>query len=239
MEYKIVRHRPGLRNAWIAGVVLLVTVAGFFLYNYTRRTTVADFERSQTERDRYAEERRRLAQALKTSQKALLAAQDEVNYLKQSKELKGLACENDKSELQRLTQENLRLRERLMLLEGYVKPGQGRLRVADFRLKAAGMDWQYDLTVMQSVKKEGNVAGSIDLQFFGTRAKQPVNLKLSTLQGKPLVFSMQYYQTLSGVLKLPADFKPLKVTVLLQGSEGSKVEEEFDWNRLLQALDHD
>ena len=53
-------YRPRLRMALTAAAVAALAIAAWGLYSYTRATTVVDFERAQSERDRLLEERRDL-----------------------------------------------------------------------------------------------------------------------------------------------------------------------------------
>ena len=61
------QHRPW-RGAWLTMVVAAaVLLSGIALYRYTRQSTVADYEKATSERDKLMQERRELSQKLRAA----------------------------------------------------------------------------------------------------------------------------------------------------------------------------
>ena len=69
-----------------------MAIAAWGLYSYTRATTVVDFERAQTERDRLLEERRELTGKLRESHAQIEVLKDQIVYLERSQDIDAQAC---------------------------------------------------------------------------------------------------------------------------------------------------
>lgn len=244
-KHKIVikTHQPRRQWAIVAGSVMALLLAGFGLYSYVRATTVSDFERAQTERDRLLEERRALARDLRAARSENASLKDQVAYLGRSQEIDGAACGTVKQSLTQLQAEASDLREQLAFYRGIVSPkeAQAGVRVYDFkvtRLKGGASLYRYDLVLIQSVRNEKRVGGSVDLVVEGLRGgkKEIVNLPdLAADTNKNLVFSFKYFQEFSGQLRLPEGFRPLRATISLQpDGDTPKVEDEYEWAKILQ-----
>lgn len=239
----ITTHQPRRRLAIVAAAVAVLLLSGFALYRYVRTTTVSDFERAQTERDRLLEERRNLTRELRAARTENSTLKDQIAYLDRSKEIDGGACGEVKQSLTQLQAEASDLREQLAFYRGIVSPkeSQAGVRVYDFkltRLKADGGLYRYDLVLIQSVRNEKQVAGDIDVIVEGLRAGRKERLHLSDLAAdtnRNLVFSFKYFEEFSGQIRLPDGFRPLRATVALQPEgEAPKIEDEYEWAKILR-----
>ena len=87
-------YRPRLRLALVAAGTALIATGAWGLYSYTRATTVVDFERAQTERDRLLEERRELTGKLREARVEIAGLKDQIVYLQRSQEIDqlGIGC---------------------------------------------------------------------------------------------------------------------------------------------------
>lgn len=239
----ITTHAPRRRWFQVAGAVAVLLLAVIGLYRFVRATTVSDFERAQTERDRLLDERRSLTRDLRAARSENAALKDQVAYLSRSQEIDGAACGSVKQSLPKLQAEAADLREQLAFYRGIVSPNEAQagVRVYDFKIDRQGSPpgaFRYDLVLIQSVRNERRVAGALDLQVEGLRGGKKEVLKLADLAAdgnRNLLFSFKYFEEFSGQIRFPDGFRPLRATVKVQ-PEGDVpiIEDEFEWSKILQ-----
>jgi hypothetical protein len=245
-KHKIVitQHQPWRNRALIVGIVATLLLSAFGLYRYTRATTVSDFERAQSERDSLLDERRTLTRELRSAKSENESLKNQVAYLGRSQEIDGAACSSVKQSLGQLQAEASDLREQLAFYRGIVSPqeSQAGVRVYDFKVSKSKTEtdgYHYDLVLIQPVRSEKRVAGSIDILIEGLKAGQKQTLRFAEISAdsnKNLVFSFKYFEEFGGQVRLPAGFRPLRATVALQpsGETGPKIEDEYEWAKILQ-----
>jgi len=246
MKHKVVirSYRPKLRLALLTGGTALLAIGAWGLYEYTRATTITDFERAQTERDRLVEERRELTAKLRESHAEVEALKDQVVYLQRSQEIDQQACSTVKASLASLQEEVADLHEQVAFYRGIVSPDASRagVRVYEFKVyptSTAGV-FRYDLVLIQSVRHDRRIAGRVEISLHGLQAGATEVRRLSdlTLSGeKNLVFSFKYFEEFGGEFRLPEGFRPMRavVAVLPDGGSVPKVEDEFEWSKIRGA----
>lgn len=237
MQHTIIirRHRPQLRLWLTVLVVAALALAGWALYRYTRQSTVADFERATSERDRLLDERRKLGQQLRTAQAEISELRDALAYAEQSKTIDSDACATVKASLSELEGESASLREQLAFYRGIVSPKEARagVRVQDLKMRKTATGWKYELVLIQAVREESRIAGTAELAIEGVQGAKTTRLALAdlvTAGEKNLVFSFKYFEEFSGEFKLPVGFKPTRVLVTLKpANDRPSVVDEHDW----------
>ncbi len=244
VQHKVViaTHQPWRRSGIVAGVTALLLAGGWGLYSYTRATTVSDFERARTERDQLLDERRTLTRDLRASHVEIDKLKDQLAYAGRSQEIDDSACATVKKSIGDLQAQDADLREQLAFYRGIVSPQESQtgVRVYEFKVsKAAQPDqYHYELVLIQSVHHDKRLAGTIDVVFDGAKAGQKQSFKLSdTVVGdrKNLLFSFRYFQELSGTFRIPEGVRPSRATVqLLPEGDSPKVEDEYDWTKIVQ-----
>lgn len=245
MQHKIIiaQHRPWRRWIIVGSVTAAVLLGGWGLYSYTRSHTVSDFERAQTERDKLRLENRDLSQKLRAALGENQQLKDQAAYQSRSQEIDGNACATVKQSLATLQGEAADLREQLGFYRGIVNPNlaQAGLRVFEFKVgpnrQAAAGTYKYDLVLIQAARHDKSVDGAIAISFEGLRGGSKQTLKLSDLAtdgNKNLVFSFKYFQEFSGSFRFPEGFKPLRASVTLQGEGTPRIDDDYDWNKIMQ-----
>ncbi len=210
-------------------------LAGYSLYRYTRHSTVADFEKATTERDRLLQERRELGQQLRAAKSENSKLRDNLAYAIQAKTIDGDACNSLKATLGKLESEAATLREKLAFYRGIASPDETKagVRVQELKMHKKDGLWHYELVLIQSVREESRIAGNADLRIDGVMGSKPQSYGLASLittGEKNLVFSFKYFEEFSGDFKLPAGFKPLKAVVTLNPADDRPtVVNQFEW----------
>ncbi len=229
------QHRPWQRTGISVIVVAVLLLAGFAVYRYTRQSTVADFEKATSERDRLQQERRALTQQLRAARSEISGLRDELAYARQAQTIDGDACTSIKATLGKLEAETGTLREQLAFYRGIASPDETKagVRVQEFVVRKKGAAWHYDMVLIQSVREESRIAGNATVRIDGQQAGKPASLPLASIISvgeKNLVFSFKYFEEFSGEFKLPAGFKPLKVVVTLNPADDRPtVVNEYEW----------
>ena len=237
-------YRPRLRYALIAAGTAAIAISAWGLYSYTRATTVVDFERAQTERDRLIDERRELTGKLRESHAEVEALKDQIVYLQRSQEIDQQACATVKASLGTLQEEVADLHEQVAFYRGIVSPDASRagVRVYEFKVypTATASVYRYDLVLIQSVRHDRRIAGRVEIRLQGLSGGQTQVRRLSelVLSGEQnLVFSFKYFEEFGGEFRLPDGFRPTRavVAVLPDGGSVPKIEDEFEWSKIQGA----
>lgn len=229
------QHRPWQRT-WVTIVaVAALLLSGFALYRYTRQSTVADFEKATSERDRLQQERRQLTQQLRAAKSDISKLRDELAYAQQAQTIDGDACNSIKATLGKLEAETGTLREQLAFYRGIASPNETKagVRVQEFKVRKKDAQWHFEMVLIQSVREESRIAGTAVVRIEGIQGGKPQGYPLANLitaGEKNLVFSFKYFEEFSGEFKLPAGFKPLKVVVTLDPADDRPtVVNDYEW----------
>ena len=112
------------------------------------------------------------------------------------------------------------------------------VRVLDLKVtpQADADRWRYDLVLIQSVRHDKRVAGRIRVVIAGSRDGKDTTEDLEALltgDRRLPQFAFKYFQEFSGEFRLPAGFRPARMTVMLDidGAEAT-VENPFDWSKI-------
>lgn len=246
-RHKIVvaAHRPWRRWLLIGGSTAAVLLGGWGLYSYTRAHTVSDFEKANTERNQLRDDNRKLSQQLRAALGENQTLRDQVAYLGRSEEIDGKACATVKQSLASLQEETADLKQQLAFYRGIVSPAQSQAGVRVFEFKVygdSGKDtkpgvYKYDLVLIQSVRHDRQLDGNVTVVFQGYNGAAKQTLKLADLVtdgNKNLVFSFKYFEEFSGSFRFPEGFKPLRATVTLEGDGTPRIDDDFDWGKIIQ-----
>ncbi len=232
------QHRPWQRTWLTIVIAAALLLAGFALYRYTRHSTLADFEKATSERDRFQQERRLLAQQLRASKAEIGKLRDELAYAQQAQTIDGDACNSIKATLGKLEAEAGSLREQLAFYRGIASPSETKagVRVQEFIVRKKDKQWRYEMVLIQSVREESRIAGTAEVSIEGTMIGKPQSLALSSLitaGEKNLVFSFKYFEEFSGDFRLPQGFKPSKVVVTLDPADDRpSVINQYEWTQI-------
>lgn len=240
----VARQRPWwLKPALIGGGGFALALGAWGLYLYTRASTVTDFERAQLEVEELREERRSLTRDLRVARDEIRRLEEQVAYIERSQQIDTEACNEVRESLTVLQAETSDLREQLAFYRGIVAPEQSRagVRVHEFKLRPGSEPgrYSYELVLIQSVRHDKRVAGRIQLELVGTRGADEVRLPWKELvsgdSGANLVFSLKYFEEFAGEIAIPRNFEPVRVLVTLvpEGNGSPRVDESFDWGRLV------
>lgn len=247
MKHRIVitRHRPWLKPALIGGGSFAIALAAWGLYVYTRASTVSDFERAQLEVEQLRDERRELTRQLRAAKDEIKRLQEQAVYVQRSQDIDTQACGVVRDSLAQLQAEASDLREQLAFYRGIVAPEQSRagVRVYEFKLTAGAEPrrYRYELVLIQSVRHDKRVGGRIGLELIGQRSGAEERLAWADVAAdeaaRNLLFSLKYFEEFSGEIVVPQGFEPARVVVTLvpEGDGAARVEESFDWDRVLSG----
>lgn len=186
-------------------------------------------------------------------QEALRATQSESNgengspiFHKQACEIDQQACDAVRESVSALNAESAQLREQLNFYRNVAAPGQAQagVRIVSLELLPEAVEgvWRYELLLLQPARRNRDASGEYAIDLMGRNGKSVETLTISDAfspsSGKAQ-FSFRTFGTLEGQIKLPADFKPLRVQIRLEVDQGEgprlRLSEIFDWSMLVAA----
>jgi len=142
-----------------------------------------------------------------------------------------------KKSLAELQAQVLKHREELTFYRGIVSPedGIGGLRIQRFQVLPGGADrhFRLRLMLMQSMRQDAVVSGSVVVQIEGVRDNRPTQLTLAdTSEEKSagqLPFQFRYFQNLEQDIELPEGFEPRAINVEVRTARAAPVRESYPW----------
>ncbi|HPQ94161.1 MAG: hypothetical protein KDI44_11070 [Thiothrix sp.] len=250
VQYYPVYERSRCRWYFLAFVVAEVVVAAWLFFSgYLTPADARDGLQAISLRGKLDEQGRQLerqSQALEALEKQLASSV-------LSGQIQATANEALRRKLLLAEQALTEARQRLLLYEDILSPEsleQG-LAIQYLGLKQReldaqgnklehGREYQYHL-VLANIRGSELVEGRVEIRFSGTENGQQKSYSLQALrvdegaeQTATSNFSLKYYQSLEGYLRLPDAFSPQTVTVELMPQQGkSRVTRKYDWDKLL------
>ena len=126
-------------------------------------------------------------------------------------------------------------REQVEFYKGIVSPSDG---VRGLHIQALDIEpgeehrYKLRLILMQAMRQDSSISGSVRMEIEGTRAQQAAKLALqevSQMKGEELPFSFRYFQNLEQEVVLPPDFEPTAVHVEVRSAKSNPIEQTFPW----------
>ncbi|MFQ5645204.1 MAG: DUF6776 family protein [Thiogranum sp.] len=164
---------------------------------------------------------------------------EQIAVLRRSSEIDRRATREVRNEYAGLREQVVELRKQLAFYQGIVSPGDARpgLRIQRFHLEPAEEEGSffYSLTLTQVKRNERYVRGVVEMEIEGAEDGEPGLLKFSNLaagNSKALNFKFRYFQNFEGEIRIPAQFEPQKVRILLKPrgkGQPPAIEKTMDW----------
>lgn len=228
----VIRQMPSWRRRALLVVGILGTlIALYLMYEWGR------FEGGYS---RFAEiqSRRELNSKIQSLQEENERLRAAVAAAELDRKVENKAYADVEKNLADLQAQVLKHREQLTFYRGIVSPedGIGALRIQRFQVLPGAGDHQYRLrlVLVQSMRQESVVSGSVIVQLEGVRENRPVKLPLSEAADTAradgqLPFQFRYFQNLEQDIVLPEGFEPRAVTVEVRSPRMDPVRESYPW----------
>lgn len=224
-------HAPWRRRStYVIGAIAAVLVT-YIAYEWGRfEGGYSKFAELQRRREFSAQ-----IQTLQADNEKLRAA---VAAAKLSHEVDQKAYGDVEKNLGELQTQVLKQRDELAFYRGIVSPedGIGGLKIERFQVSRGATDRQFhlQLVLVQSMRQEGNVAGSVSVEIEGTSDNQAVRLPLNQAGGVTradglIAFQFRHFQKVEQDITLPDGFEPRAVTVEVRSGKLAPVKESFKW----------
>jgi len=226
-------YDPRRRLVVLAVVLAVVLVGGWQLVEYGERRSGLDFVDLR-------EQNRELVSRVRALEEENRELRHQVAYMARSEQIHEQAEQELRRQMGRLQDEIHELRSEVGFYRGIVSPGDASsgLQVRELELRRAGAanSYYYRLVLIQALRHEQTVSGSVTLLAHGERGGEPVTLELSDLsheQRSGHEFSFRYFQDFDGMIVFPEGFVPdrLEVSVNPRGRQ-SGISREFRWSAL-------
>ena len=228
----VVRQLPSWRRrALLIGALLGSIVAMYLMYEWGRfEGGYSKFAEIQRRRELNAQ-----IETLKDENERLRAG---IASAELDRKVENKAYADVEKNLADLQAQVLKHREQLTFYRGIVSPedGIGGLRIQRFQVLPGAAEHHYRLrlVLVQSMRQETVVSGSVVVQLEGVRDNRPVQLPLSeagatTRADGQLPFQFRYFQNLEQDIVLPDGFEPRAVNVEVRSARLAPVRESYPW----------
>lgn len=225
----VVRRQFSSRTKLLIAAVAGTVVISAAIFVYDQGLSMAGFERAlaarlqqrlEDENGRLKDENQQLREALARAERAIQMDQAAYQDL-------------DKS-LQTSAQEIVKLREELNFYRNIISPAdkKGGLRIQSLDIQAAGPSnyYRYKLVLIQALKHERSIFGTVNLEISGLQGGQNSVVKIPAANERPIQVNLKYFQDIEGKFELPRGFRArsIRVNVITVGG-AQTVEAVYDW----------
>jgi hypothetical protein len=224
-------HSPWRRRSVMIGAMLVAMIVLYGIYEWGRfHGGYSKFAEVQ--------QRRELSSKIEALEDANAKLRVEVAAAQLARDVDKKSYADVEKNLADLQAQVLKHREELTFYRGIVSPedGIGGLRIQRFQVLAGGVDNHYRLrlVLVQSMRQDAVVSGSVSIQIEGVRDNKPVQLMLTEAGGETradgqVPFQFRYFQNLEQKIALPEDFEPKAVNVEVRSAKLAPVRESFQW----------
>ncbi|ASK35169.1 DUF6776 family protein [Alloalcanivorax mobilis] len=178
-----------------------------------------------------------LSQSLDETRASLRTARHELAIYKAEVDVAEQARGKLREEIRGLRDQSAELEEAVAFYKSVMAPGgeDGPLRVQKFDVSPAAGEhrFRYSLVLVQAGDNRGYLAGDVRLRLVGHRNGQAATLDAGSLleESDELRFRFRYFQELSGILTVPADFKVDTLEMEARSTAGrrSEVVQSLRW----------
>ncbi len=229
---KILVYQPVYAWLGLAVVMVFLTMAAYLLFESGIRYSGERVEQLTQQLDS-------IEGSYEALQQANTELQEQLAVLKRSSEIDRRATREVRNEYAGLREKAMELRKQLAFYQGIVSPGDARpgLRIQRFHLEPTQEEggFFFSLTLTQVKRNERYVRGVVEMEIDGMQDGKPKLLKFSKLaagNSKVLNFKFRYFQNFEGEIRIPAQFKPQQVRILLKPKGKGQppgIEETMDW----------
>ncbi len=213
--------------------VILILIGGGVIYNYGLSSAGFDSLRTSRTKQGLTTEIRQLRKTSKNLRQDLAFAHENL------KVTKAAYGELDQS-LKRSERQIVVLREELNFYRNIISPPDKKsgVRIQSLQIGQTDSDnkFRYKLVLIQALKHDRDVYGNASLQIIGLQEGNKTVLDVTQRRQRLRVFRFRYFKDLKGVIKLPANFTPLQIKIMVQvkGRNAKTLEKIFNWNTSLR-----
>jgi len=217
------RRRLWLALAWLGSLLLTAWLAGMFSQRVAPAVT-----------DHHAQ---------KALQAQVADLQQQVANLQRAAQVNDVATKSLRGTLAQREEELSGLRADLGFYSRLVGGDSQRqgLKLQEVKLQpiTGSRGWNLTLSLTQNAKRGDEIHGTVQVSVEGLRGDKVVKLGWSelgdTAQQDGMPFQFTYFQQLHATIVLPADFRPTRLRILIQPTDGAAVNRAVAWSAALSG----
>lgn len=207
-------------GAIVVGTALFVYEHGLSMAGFERALATRLQQRLEDDNSRVKDENQQLHEALARAERTI--QMDQAAYQDLDKTLQASA------------QEIVKLREELNFYRNIISPADKkaglRVQSLDIQQVGSGSAYRYKLVLIQALKHERSVFGTVSLEITGTQAGQGMIVKVPAANERSISVNLKYFQDIEGKFELPKGFRPRSVKVNVITAGGAQTAEAiYDW----------
>jgi hypothetical protein len=224
-------HAPWRRRTFAVGMVLGLIVLVFGVFEWGRYSSGFSKVAEMQHRGELTATIERLEKENETLRQAVASAE-------LARDVDRKAYADVEKNLADLQAQVLKHREELTFYRGIVSPedGIGGLRIQRFQILPGAGDQQYRLrlVLVQSMRQDAFVSGSVNVEIEGVQDNKPLQLALSQAVSEAndrsqLPFKFRYFQNIEQDIVLPSGFEPRAVNIEVRTAKLAPVRESYPW----------
>jgi hypothetical protein len=207
-------------GAALIGAVVFIYEHGLSMAGFERSLATRSQSRLEQDNSRLRDENQQLREALARAERTI--QMDQAAYQDLDKSLQGSA------------QEIVKLREELNFYRNIISPAdkKGGLRIQSMDIYPAGSGdvYRYKLVLIQALKHDRSIYGTVSMEVLGSRGGQDAVIKIPAANERAIQVNLKYFQDIEGKFELPRNFRArsVKISVVTAGG-GQTVEAVYDW----------
>ena len=232
MNLVVKAHQPWKSKFVWALITLVLVISGWTLFDYGRY--LAGYNSKET-----ATEIETLLDIQKHLENTIEGLREDKALLERAAQIERKAYNELDTTLKVLQSEILELKEELAFYRGIVSPkdSSSGLHLQNFTLQRSGktQTYRYKVVLTQVLKNDRLASGKVRLKFEGLEKGEAKTLSLRQVTAKKrreLSYRFKYFQNVEGIVELPEDFAPTRITVqiLPRGRERDMIEKTINWS---------
>ncbi len=236
MRFVVRPHRPWRQLALVLLAVALLSLAGALLLDYGHWRYIYDRMAANAGQ-------RQSWQLSRATEQDNIRLRERVAVLERSAQVDQQAYRELRRLVAGLQDDNYLLREELEFYRGVMGARTGKeLRIQALSVQALDRAGEYRLKLVltRAVKDDSVARGGVDISVEGDRGGRTLSLGLAAVtsgQTQTLPFEFKHFRRIESTITLPADFRPIRVRVVLDPSQGApaSVVRVFDWDQVLDT----
>jgi hypothetical protein len=219
-----------------AGIVLLIAVCGYLVFEFGR--IQADYSIVDA-----LQERRQLEVRIEDLQAEIKSLREQIVLLETHREIDREAYKEVEDSLMSLQAKIQEQSDAIAFYRGIVSPADGNsgLRVQDLKLSRSSAERVYNvrLVLVQSLQHDRKVSGDVNLTVEGTQDGMAMSYPYEELLPEETAgnwaFSFRYFQDFEREIVLPDGFTPERINIEVRSTTRSisSIEESFSWDSRL------
>lgn len=214
-------------------IIALLAAAGFAMHLHERNVWRAELASVKSERTY-------LRETLQRVKKDNARLHERLALMERTQQVQAKAYSDVDAHLRTLQEHTVALQEEVAFYRGIVTSDHGQgvtIQRLVMQRDGATDTYRYALVLTRNLRSDKVATGTVSLSIAGELGGHDEDLPMAKLggAGSGVSFEFKYFKRIEGTIRLPRDFHPHRVSVIVNAPDETpaKLERSFDWNSVL------